>query len=84
MLKTLICEEPEQARRLWQQNWPQTCLFDLWPLRECFQSAFERPLLFLAVHEAGQCHGMMALSWIAEENYWGHYPGELWHGKTWL
>jgi hypothetical protein len=27
---------------------------------------------------------MMALSWIAEEKYYGHFPGEIWHGKTWL
>ena len=27
---------------------------------------------------------MLALSWIDEEHCFGHFPGELWQGKTWL
>jgi len=27
---------------------------------------------------------MVALSWIEEANCFGHFPGELWKGKTWL
>jgi hypothetical protein len=84
MPKTLICRDPEEARRLWQQNWPQHCLFDLWPVRACFDTAYGRPPYFIVIHENGECRGVMALSWIAEENYYGHFPGECWHAKTWL
>ena len=84
MQKILICSDPDEARRLWQQNWPQHCLFDLWPVRACFDRVYERPPYFIVVHEDGQCRGMMALSWIAEESYFGHFPGECWHGQTWL
>jgi CelD/BcsL family acetyltransferase involved in cellulose biosynthesis len=27
---------------------------------------------------------MLALSWIDEAQCYGHFPGETWHGKTWL
>lgn len=84
MMKAMICKDPDEAGRLWQNNWPQTCLFDLWPVRACFDRAYQRPLYFLVIQEYGECRGMMALSWIEEEHCFGHFPGELWHGKTWL
>jgi len=27
---------------------------------------------------------LLALSWIDEHGYFGHFPGEVWGGKTWL
>ena len=84
MINTSICTDREEARRLWEDYWPQSCLFDLWEVRACFDDAFQRPPYFLAAHEGAKCCGIMALSWIAEGNYFGHFPGEIWHGKTWL
>ena len=41
--------------------------------------------LFLIVEtENSRYRGMLALSWIEEEQCFGHFPGEMWHGKTWL
>jgi len=32
----------------------------------------------------GQPVGLLALSWIEEEGYYGAFPGEIWAGRTWL
>lgn len=32
----------------------------------------------------GRPLGLVALSWIDEEKYYGQFPGETWKGKTWL
>ena len=84
MIKISICSDLEQARILWQKYWPKNCLFDLWPLRSCFQSQFNHSPYFLVAAQNGIFRGMLALSRIDEEQSFGHFPGELWHGKTWL
>ncbi len=84
MLKVDVCKDLEEARRIWQRHWPHECLFDLWPVRNCFQSQFNHKPYFLVASENRQFRGMLALSWIDEEQYFGHFPGEVWHGKTWL
>lgn len=84
MLKVDVYKDLEEARRIWQRHWPHECLFDLWPVRNCFQSQFNHKPYFLVASENRQFRGMLALSWIDEEQYFGHFPGEVWHGKTWL
>ena len=79
-----ICTDTEEARFLWERHWPKSCLFDLWAVRACFHNSFHRPLHFLVVDQWRTCCGMLALSWIEEERYFGHFPGEVWQGKTWL
>ncbi len=84
MLRVRLCEDPEEAQRLWQSHWPYTRLFDLWPVRACFQAEFNNRPYFVAAEEDGEIRGLLALSWIEEEQYFGHFPGETWQGKTWL
>jgi hypothetical protein len=84
MLKVDVYQDLEDARRIWQRYWPQGCLFDLWPVRNCFQSQFNHSPYFLVATENRRFRGMLALSWIEEEQCFGHFPGEIWHGKTWL
>ena len=84
MIKIKVYKELEEARRLWQRHWPQRCLFDLWPVRACFQKQFShRPSFIVATRDSEFC-GMLALSWIDEEKIFGHFPGEVWQGDTWL
>ena len=40
MFKISVCKDLEEAKRLWQRHWPKERLFDLWPVRACFQSQF--------------------------------------------
>ncbi|MCB2148306.1 MAG: GNAT family N-acetyltransferase [Deltaproteobacteria bacterium] len=84
MIDVSVSSDPEEIQRLWQRHWPQTCLFDLWPVRACFQRRFQHTPHFLVAERQGAFCGLLALSWIDEEQYFGHFPGELWHGKTWL
>jgi hypothetical protein len=84
MLEVTVCKDLEKAAWLWQRHWPCSCLFDLWPVRACFQDQFNHRPHFIVATERGQFRGMVALSWIEEMNYFGHFPGELWQGQTWL
>ena len=84
MLNVSVCKDLEKAARLWRDHWPRHCLFDLWPIRACFQNRYNHPPHFIVASEKNRFRGLVALSWIPEENYFGHFPGELWQGKTWL
>jgi len=84
MLKVCDRQDLDRAEKLWQRHWPTECLFDLWPVRACFQSQFNHSPYFLVASDNGTFRGMLALSWIDEEQRFGHFPGELWQGKTWL
>lgn len=84
MLQIRVCEDLDECAQLWDRNWPRQCFFDLWPVRSCFAESYNRPPYFLIAEQHGKTEGLLALSWIAEEHYFGNYPGELWQGKTWL
>ena len=84
MLDVNICRDLEKARRLWQRFWPRHCLFDLWEVRACFQDQFNHRPHFIVATQGDKVRGLLALSWIEEQNCFGHFPGELWQGKTWL
>lgn len=84
MIHVKVCDDLGDIHRLWQRHWPRKCLFDLWPVRNCFQRHFRQSPHVLVAERQGDLCGLLALSWIAEEQYFGHFPGELWHGKTWL
>ena len=84
MLEVDVHTDLKEVKRLWMNHWPQRCLFDLWPVRACFQAQFNHSPYFLVARQDGRFRGMLALSWIDEEQCYGHFPGEIWHGKTWL
>jgi hypothetical protein len=84
MINVRICSDLGEVHGLWQRYWSPKCLFDLWPVRACFQRHFQHLPHVLVAERHGVLQGMLALSWIEEEQYFGHFPGELWHGKTWL
>lgn len=84
MVEVSICHDLEAAKKLWEAHWPQTCLFDLWSVRACFQTEFNHAPYFLVARENGRFRGMLALSRIEEEACFAHFPGEMWQGKTWL
>ncbi len=84
MIEVDVQTDLEAVKRLWMNRWPRRSLFDLWPVRACFQAQFNHRPYFLVARQDGTFRGMLALSWIDEEQYYGHFPGETWHGKTWL
>lgn len=84
MIRVHVCEDIQECARIWNQVWPQQCLFDLWPVRDCFAGSYRRHPYFLVAEEGGMIQGLLALSWIGEGQYYAHFPGETWNGKTWL
>ena len=84
MLNINASEDLEKLQQYWQLYWPKTCLFDLWPVRAHFQEQFNRRPFFLIAEQNGKPQGLLALSWIEEEQYLGYFPGETCQGKTWL
>jgi len=79
-----ICKDPGKQRQLWEKYLPKNSLFDLWPVRQCFDRQYKHPSEFYILEEDGKTTGMLPLSWIEEERCYGFFPGELWKGKTWL
>ncbi len=79
-----IYEDPLECQQVWEKAWPHYCLFDLWQVRDCFATSYKRTPYFLVAEEKGIIEGLLALTWIDEEGYFAHYPGETWNGKTWL
>ena len=66
MIEVSVCQDLKEAKRHWQRHWPQQCLFDLWPVRACFQAEFNNSPYFLIASRQDRFCGMLALSWIDE------------------
>lgn len=84
MISIRICEDIEECRFLWEHFLPAECIFDLWPVRYCFAEAYDRKPYFIIAENNGIIQGILPLSWIDEEQYYGYFPGETCQGKTWL
>ncbi|MFH1891752.1 MAG: GNAT family N-acetyltransferase [Candidatus Zixiibacteriota bacterium] len=74
----------DECKRLWNAVVPQTSIWDLWDVRECFDRNYNRQRLFIAAEEDGRVRGLLPLSWIEEDQTYGYFPGETWDGKTWI
>jgi hypothetical protein len=84
MPRIRIISDLEACRQIWQQVMPAESIADLWEVRDCFQRYFKhRPNFIVAEDSRGIC-GLLPLSWIEESQCYGYFPGEIWHGKTWL
>ncbi len=84
MLRVRSESDPSICRQLWQQMIPQRMLADHWEVRECFHRHYKRELFFVVAEEEGVPVGLFPLSFIPEEDVYVYFPGEVWHGKTWI
>jgi hypothetical protein len=74
----------DQCQRLWESLIPPRQLFDIWDVRACFQRAYGNAPYFIVAQGPHGPHGLLALSRIEADRYWGFFPGETFKGKTWL
>jgi len=74
----------EECRQIWQHVMPTESITDLWEVRDCFQRHFKHRPNFIAAEDSRGICGLLPLSWIEESKCYGYFPGEIWHGKTWL
>ena len=84
MSRIRVCDDLQQCKLLWQKAIDADSVFHLWEIRKCFQDAFHRTPCFIVCEEAGGASGLLPLSRIDETGTLGFFPGETWHGKTWL
>lgn len=79
-----ILTDPVACRQAWDAFWPAKGLFDLWPVRESFHRAFQRPLQFVLSRQGNRVTGFLPLCWDEESGTYVMFPGETWQGKTWI
>ncbi len=83
-MRVTIVDDLDECRFLWQQAVPAENLFDLWEVRACFQRQYGYRPCFVVASSDQRIKGLLPLSDIDEHAYWGYFPGETFHGKTWL
>lgn len=79
-----IATDLDECQALWQAVIPAEHITDLWEVRSCFQQHYKRPRNFIVVEDDEGICGLLPLSLIEELRCYGFFPGETWHGKTWL
>lgn len=84
MERVRVVRDPEEAGALWKSLMPTEVVTDLWEVRLCFHRHFRRPIHFIVQEEEGDVTGFLPLSWVEESGSFAFFPGETWHGRTWL
>ena len=84
MSRIRFVSDLEECRQIWQNVMPVNSIADLWEVRNCFQRYFRHPAHFIVAEDGRGICGLLPLSWIEESRCYGYFPGEIWHGKTWL
>ena len=84
MYQLRVVSDPDECRLIWEAVMPTDNLVDLWEVRSCFQNHYRRQYHFIVVEKTGKVHGFLPFSRIDENGSYGYFPGEIWHGKTWL
>ena len=79
-----IHDDLEQCKLLWQAALRDDSVFHLWEIRNCFQEAFHQTPCFIVCEDADGLSGLLPLSRIDETDTFAFFPGETWHGRTWL
>lgn len=79
-----IVRDVVECESLWKTHYPTRGLFDLWDIRACFARAFHRDPYFIVDEEQGALRGLLPLCHIGETDTYAFFPGETWHGKTWM
>ena len=84
MFRFRFTEDPDECRALWQEVVLGEFVTDLWEFRACFHQHYARRLHFVVAEADGPIAGLLPLTWIEEVGCYGYFPGETWHGKTWI
>lgn len=73
-----------ECRELWTACMPDDLVTDLWEFREAFYRHYEGSVLFVVVEEGKDVIGLLPLAEMDETFNYGIFPGESWHGGTWI
>jgi len=84
MYRIRTVSDPDECRRLWQENIPQELISDVWETRDCFNRHYGHRPHFVVAEQSRRARGLLPLSWNEETGSYAYFPGETWAGKTWL
>lgn len=84
MVRIRVCRNEEECAVLWKDHITARHLFDLWPVRQAFATAYKRKPYFLLAEENEKVVGLLPLAEIEQSGTYGFYPAETWQGRTWL
>ena len=84
MERIWICDDLERCQRFWLDSFCEDSFFRLWEIRHSFQEAFGRTPCFVVSEDQCGVRGLLPLSRIDETGELAFFPGETWHGRTWL
>lgn len=79
-----IVQDLDECEHLWTSLYPCEALFDLWDVRMCFAQSYNRDPYFIVYEKDGVPRGLLPLCRIEETETYAFFPGETWHGKTWM
>ncbi len=79
-----VVTDLEECRYIWQKTTPTEVITDLWDVRECFHRHYRNKPHFIVAEDEKGISGVLPLCWIDEQKSYQYFPGETWHGKTWL
>lgn len=82
MFPLRVAVDIDECREIWNFFIKPERFSDLWEVRECFHRHFKRRPFFIVDNNCEDT--FIPLSRIEEDNYYGYFPGETWHGNTWL
>lgn len=81
-----IVSDIDECRELWLEVMPRDLITDLWEVRMCFHAHFQNTPHFIVSSGSSSdgINALLPLCRISDHEYYGYFPGETWHGKTWL
>ena len=83
-MRIRITSDLEECSRLWRLLGPSRGIFDYWAGRMCFQKEFGNEPAFVIAEGNREVVGLLPLSRLGGSGEYVFFPGELWHGMTWL
>ncbi|MBU0984704.1 MAG: GNAT family N-acetyltransferase [candidate division Zixibacteria bacterium] len=79
-----VTSDVDECAELWKTLIPARQISDLWEVRECFHRHYNHRLHFIVCEAKGRVRGFLPLCYNEEVDVYQWFPGETWHGKTWL
>ncbi len=84
MRRISVVTDPNECQQIWQKVMPQEFLSDLWEVRSCFHRNYDHRPHFIVCRDGDEICGLLPLAFNEENGTLQYFPGETWHGKTWL
>ncbi|MEW6411295.1 MAG: GNAT family N-acetyltransferase [Candidatus Zixiibacteriota bacterium] len=84
MRRISVVSDIDECQDIWRKAMPQEFLSDLWDVRGAFHRHYNHRPHFVVCHDGGEICGLLPLAFNEETGSLQYFPGETWHGKTWL